>query len=317
MESFLGLIGTLGLLGLGSSLGTGIAGMAQQSEMNDKALELSEKQFDANLAWQREQLASQQAWLESMSNTAHQREVKDLLAAGLNPILSATGGNGASTPGAPSPTGLTPNQPHLFDPSVAWTNLQRNVSSALDSYTTNYERVARGAQALAMAEQTETLTEPMKERLQAETGRAVASASALNADIGRLQRLSDAQVSFLENSAINQREQSRQTAAMTAPRVDQIRADIRASDARAGLDTAQARATDAYVQPNIMRLRSEVRRNESDVSRNQSALDVNASQATLNRAAASHLGHKQNFDWWKFGTDNLFRTLAFGKSFIK
>lgn len=75
------------IAGIGSSLIGGLFGSSGAKKQNQAQIQAAREQMD---------------FQERMSNTAHQREVKDLKTAGLNPILSAKLG-GASSPGGAQP----------------------------------------------------------------------------------------------------------------------------------------------------------------------------------------------------------------------
>ena len=69
--------------------------------------EWQEKQNAKAMAFNQNEAAKNRDWQEMLSNTAHQREVRDLMAAGLNPVLSAMNGNGASVGSGATAQGVT------------------------------------------------------------------------------------------------------------------------------------------------------------------------------------------------------------------
>ena len=77
---------------------------------------LTQSEQEAN-AFSAEQAQQQRDWEEEMSNTAYQRQVKDMQKAGLNPALmyGGVGSSGASTPNASAPSSVSPQSGGLSD----------------------------------------------------------------------------------------------------------------------------------------------------------------------------------------------------------
>ena len=72
----------------------------------EKQREWSAEQSANAMKFNAQEAAKNRDWQEMMSNTAHQREIADLRAAGLNPVLSAMNGNGAAVTSGATASGV-------------------------------------------------------------------------------------------------------------------------------------------------------------------------------------------------------------------
>ena len=98
---------------------------ASAKEANETNIRLAQEAQKFN----EQQAQKQMDFQERMANTAHQREMNDLIAAGLNPILTATGGNGASSPAGSSANAVMAR----VDPTVKSNPYERLVSDTLSA----------------------------------------------------------------------------------------------------------------------------------------------------------------------------------------
>ena len=137
----------LGLTALqGIGLGGALGGAVSSSFAQGEATSAQQATNEQNIQLARDQMAFQ----ERMAGTAHQREVSGLNAAGLNPILSATGGNGA-----PAPAGAIT---HIENPQSAGYASAQQAAQAASAIATISQSAAQTDLIKAQADQVRSET---------------------------------------------------------------------------------------------------------------------------------------------------------------
>lgn len=128
-------------------LNLGMMTQAVNVEQAREAMKWSEGQAGETRNFNSAQAVQQMQFQERMAGTAHQREIADLKAAGLNPVLSVMGGPGSATPAGAAGSASTPgaSQAHVSNPydSYAGDVISAKKLQSVDQVRTAID-VARG-----------------------------------------------------------------------------------------------------------------------------------------------------------------------------